>query len=481
MDDFSMDLLPTMRSAAAMRRAGRVVPARLRGRLVLLSLAHVSLMTGQYPHQTGFAPMSAAADPWAARRLPARSRPTATPNGRQRQSLQAAGYVRASRQVLNQLRVPPRPVSTSRAAGLVGVRRGLGVGLRRVGLRPEARARRADRRGPPPAPTARGHRRREGRRVRRSVIERSALDFIRRHRGTRAVLPGGCALRSAQPRRRWVGRVPRRPPVPPAVPRPALRRAPGGNCGLVPARNSPRRTCPGTATRPADNCAGRNGSRPTVARRAPRRSPAWPPGSCGTGPGWCRRWTGWSAHPGRGGRQHLRRADLRQRVPPGADGARLGKGTPYDTDAHVPLLVMGPGSSQVSGTMTSPTSTWRRPSRTWPEHDPAYRSGELPRRPSRGTAGEVTRHVFFEHTARRPRSDADPAAARRELSRRDPLVCRGAQPARRCWSGSTSTRAGPAWTWPGGTTTTATPAGRGQTRTTKSRARRPDRAAGPEA
>ena len=52
MDDFSMDLLPAMRSAAAMERVG----ASYRHSFVIDSLCCVSrssLLTGQYPHQTG--------------------------------------------------------------------------------------------------------------------------------------------------------------------------------------------------------------------------------------------------------------------------------------------------------------------------------------------------------------------------------------------------------------------------------------------
>lgn len=52
MDDFSMDLLPTMRSALAMRRAG----ASYDHSFVIDSLCCVSrasILTGQYPHQTG--------------------------------------------------------------------------------------------------------------------------------------------------------------------------------------------------------------------------------------------------------------------------------------------------------------------------------------------------------------------------------------------------------------------------------------------
>ena len=52
MDDFSMDLLPTMRSAAAMRRAG----ASFSHAFVADSFccpSRAALMTGQYPHQTG--------------------------------------------------------------------------------------------------------------------------------------------------------------------------------------------------------------------------------------------------------------------------------------------------------------------------------------------------------------------------------------------------------------------------------------------
>ena len=52
MDDFSMDLLPTMRSAVAMRRAG----ASYDRSFVIDSLCCVSrasILTGQYPHQTG--------------------------------------------------------------------------------------------------------------------------------------------------------------------------------------------------------------------------------------------------------------------------------------------------------------------------------------------------------------------------------------------------------------------------------------------
>ena len=52
MDDFSMDLLPTMRSARAMRRVGATYD---RSFVIdsLCCVSRASIMTGQYPHQTG--------------------------------------------------------------------------------------------------------------------------------------------------------------------------------------------------------------------------------------------------------------------------------------------------------------------------------------------------------------------------------------------------------------------------------------------
>jgi N-acetylglucosamine-6-sulfatase len=52
MDDFSPDLLPTMRSAAAMRRAGATYD---RSFVIdsLCCVSRASILTGQYPHQTG--------------------------------------------------------------------------------------------------------------------------------------------------------------------------------------------------------------------------------------------------------------------------------------------------------------------------------------------------------------------------------------------------------------------------------------------
>ena len=132
MDDFSMDLLPTMRSAAAMRRAG----AWYSHAFVVDSYccpSRTSLMTGQYPHQTGVR-----TNVPGERSIPLGGFEAYDAFGNAERSfnvsLQAAGYTTGFfGKFLNHYE--RRPTAPCRAlAGVVGVRGGVRDGLRPVGL-----------------------------------------------------------------------------------------------------------------------------------------------------------------------------------------------------------------------------------------------------------------------------------------------------------------------------------------------------------
>ena len=84
----------------------------------------------------------------------------------------------------------------------------------------------------------------------------------------------------------------------------------------------------------------------------------------------------------------------------GQMGLGVGKGTPFDTDAHVPLLVVGPGVEPgVRDTMTSNldlASTFEDLAGT---RSPAYRSGHSLVETFAKPRTQVHDVVFFEHTA----------------------------------------------------------------------------------
>ena len=97
----------------------------------------------------------------------------------------------------------------------------------------------------------------------------------------------------------------------------------------------------------------------------------------------------------------------------GQNGLGRGKGTPYDTDVRVPLLVIGPGVVPGSAPeVTSPTSTSRRPSRSSPgsHRSPTAFGASLRADLRRPGAGTPQSYVFLEHTAQTLTSN-DPDAA----------------------------------------------------------------------
>ena len=136
MDDFSLDLLPTMRSARVMARRG----ASYENAFVVDSLCCVSrsaTFTGQYPHQTGVltntSNLSTGRGPlggWRSLRRPRQ------PGAHLRSRAAGVGlHHRLRRQVPQRLRgaLAP-PAAAAGAAGLVGLPRHLRDGVRRVGL-----------------------------------------------------------------------------------------------------------------------------------------------------------------------------------------------------------------------------------------------------------------------------------------------------------------------------------------------------------
>jgi N-acetylglucosamine-6-sulfatase len=84
----------------------------------------------------------------------------------------------------------------------------------------------------------------------------------------------------------------------------------------------------------------------------------------------------------------------------GQMGLSVGKGTPFDTDVHVPLLVVGPGVEPgVRNTMTSNidlASTFEDLAGT---RSPRYRSGRSLVETFANPRAQVRDLVFFEHTA----------------------------------------------------------------------------------
>ena len=296
MDDFSMDLLPTMRSAAAMRRAG----ASYSHAFVVDSFccpSRTSLLTGQYPHQTGVL-----TNVRGERSTPLGGFDAYDAYGNAERSfnvsLQAAGYTTGFfGKFLNHYErrgtggAAPALPGWSEFEAVFGTaydQWDFGTGrLGRDGLIHVAHH---------PAPPAEATPDEKDEAYAGVRIERSALDFIRRHRDDEApYFLRGRALRSAQPHHVAGGPLPRRPAVPRHVPRPALAGAPGRELrpGPVPGARH-RRTSRATAMRPPTTCPRpATGGRPKPGTPAPAWAPAWPPGCCGTGPGWCSRSTGW--------------------------------------------------------------------------------------------------------------------------------------------------------------------------------------------
>ena len=203
MDDFSMDLLQTMRSADADGAQRCVVPARLRGRLALLCLPCQHLhrpvpapAPGPHQHRQPAEPGGCAR--WVGRR----SATTGTSGGASTSDLHRAGYVTGFvGKYLNEY-VPTydgRPAVQPRGwteftAILRSAYDGWDFEYTAIDVR---RARPAAHPAPPPWATDAE----KDRAYADQFASRRALGFMRRHRTVRALLPGGGDVRAARPDR----------------------------------------------------------------------------------------------------------------------------------------------------------------------------------------------------------------------------------------------------------------------------------------
>ena len=289
---------------------------------------------------------------------------------------------------------------------------------------------------------------RQGPAVRRHGDRRPwRCDFLRSHAATRAPYFLEVAPYAPHSRVDANAGLRRRAAVPAGVPRPAGPRPAAGNCGLVDCRDLTVRDLPGFGDRRADN------------------RPRWADGTPARGSG-TRDPLG--AHRRRRPQNNLRdRARMAQSVDRlvlrilrtvddntyvvltsdngfhlGQHGLLRGKGTPYDTDMHVPLLVVGPGV--VPGTRTAMVSNIDLA----PTFEDARRPGlaGVPVRASRSCrrfadpAAPLQDYVFFEHTFSQTPPGTDPdRAVHRRRPQRDPVVRRGAQPHRPARRATTST------------------------------------------
>jgi arylsulfatase A-like enzyme len=346
MDDFSMDLLPTMRSAEAMRRDGASYP----NSFVVDSLCCVSrtsLFTGQYPHQTGVRVNSTnSLDP--ASPLGGYEAFEAYGNGARTfpVRLQKAGYTTGFvGKFLNRYEYvpggegPPPPPGWSEFNTLFGsaydgwdfwstyVEDGV-LNVREY-----------------PAPPAEASRREKDAQYAGTVTQRVALDFIDEHGDDRK--PWFLEVAPYAPHRRTTpeGAYPGDPAYPPAFrDRPGPRR-PGGDCGLLDCGELGVEDLPGFGDDLADNA-------PSHADGSPA-DPSWEPLEVT------------SERAKRILRDRARMVQsidrmvqqILRRVPPntyvvltsdnglhvGQFGLGVGKGAAYDSDIRVPLLVVGPG------------------------------------------------------------------------------------------------------------------------------------------
>ncbi len=410
MDDFSMDLLRSMQHARSMGKTG----ASYSHAYVVDSLCCVSrtsLATGQYPHQTGVLTNTAntpnSVGPiggWEAFRAYGNARRSVNVR------LQKAGYTTGLvGKFLNQYEpapgttplVPPgwshwRPVFSSAYDGWdfesVVVEDGKATIRHHPAPPPEASTREKD------AAYVGTH------------IEDEALRFLRQHRGDRA--PYFLQVAPFAPHSRVVrdGHYPTDPRFPPAF------RDRGGvdTCGPVPCPSIGSDDLPGRGDDLTDNAPRhRDGSVADQWRTYPYtltheqeatriRSRARMVQSVDRMLGRILRTVDDNTYV-------VLTSDNGFHV--GQHGLGSGKGTPFDSDVHVPLLVVGPGVEK--GTRDEVVSNLDLAS-TFEElaglPSPPYRSG-MSLVPTFGDAGVNRRHLtFFEHTYA-PSLGFDPDAA----------------------------------------------------------------------
>jgi arylsulfatase A-like enzyme len=418
MDDFSMDLLRTMRSARYMARRG----ASYDNAFVVDSLCCVSrsaTFTGQYPHQTGvLTNTSNLPNP----RGPLGGWRAFASYGNQPRTfavrLQESGYVtgyvgkylngyevRSSRQLL-----PPVPPGWSDFRAIFGTAYD---GWDFQGTRPSAKGTSLLRSWPAPPPTA--TRKQRDRAYAGTVIGSLAMKFLRGRRGDPR--PFFLQVAPYAPH----GRVDDRPAYDGESLFPAaFRDQPGGSrkrgdCGLVDCRDLTVRDLPGFGDQRRDN-------RPRGA--GGRSAPQWNSRPLGL--------TKSQAQTNLRDRARmaqsidrlvlriLRTVDDNTYVVLTSDngfhlgqlGLLRGKGTAYDTDTHVPLLVVGPGV--VPGPRDAMVSNidWAPTFEDLAGLDPpAYRSGLSIVPTFADPSIGLQDYVFFEHTFSRSQPGTDPDRA----------------------------------------------------------------------
>ena len=409
LDDFSMDLLQTLRSARTMRARGASYPhAFVVDSLCCVSRA--STFTGQYPHQTGVrtnvADPTDPADPrggyTAFARFGNRERTVAV-------RLQAAGYTTGYvGKYLNQYEyspgdgLPPTPPGWSDWRVVFGSAYDGWefYSTRTLDGKPVLRYHPAPPASAPPATKDASY---AG-----TVIGADALEFIAAHEGEAEPYFLQVAPYAPHGRVHAAPHYAGDPVFPPAFrdrPGPGQ---PGGNCGAVPCASLTVRDLPGFSDPQGNN--------------RPRRLDGSP------APRWNGRAGGLPAptavHLLRSRAQMAQSADrmltrILEAVGPdtyviltsdngfhlGQQGLAAGKGTPYTTDVRVPLLVVGPGVTpgprreMVSNLDLAPTLE-----RLAGLQPAAYRSGEslVASLTDRRTSGRD--YVFFEHSWSRVRS-----------------------------------------------------------------------------
>ena len=404
MDDFSMDLLRTMRSAERMRREGA---SYSRSFVVdsLCCVSRASLLTGQYPSQHGVLTNTAnLPNPhgpdggWPAfKRYGGAERSV---NVRLQDDGYTTGYVG---KYLNQYEYDPAtdeipfvpPGWTDWRVVFGDAYDGWGF----TSTRPHDGVLRVRDHPAPPLTASDAE---KDRAYAGTVIEESALDFIRRHRGDRAPYFLEVAPYAPHSRIGPTGHYPGDPIFPPAFrdrPGPGQ---PQGNCGLVSCRDLSVADLPGWNDPREDNAPFYEGGTP---------APAWRVNEVRTG----------RSDANRALRDRARMVQSVDRMVSrildevGPDtyviltsdnGFHLGqhqlekaKGTPYDSDVRVPLLAVGPGvePGERDGMVTNLdlASTFEELAGLRPA---PYRAGRSLVETLGDPSAESRDHVFFEHT-----------------------------------------------------------------------------------
>lgn len=420
MDDLSLDLVQTMRTAAVMRRRG----ASYSHAFVADSLCCVSrtsLFTGQYPHQTGVrtntsGQRGALLGGWSA--FTAHGNPARSVNV----ALQAAGYTTGFvGKYLNEYEyvpgraVPPAPPGWSQFNAVFGSGYD-GWDFHSSSLRA---GRLRIRHHPAPPESAGGPER--DRAYAGRAVERYALRFLRRHADDDA--PYFLQVSTYAPHNRTQPKpyYPGDPVFPPMYrDRPAAGRP--GNCGPVACSSLTVRDLPGFGDDPGDNRPRRADGRPARAWNT-RANPFRPAEHVND----LRNRAMMVQSVDRTVARILRRVGEDTYVVLtsdngfhlGQNGLARGKGTAYDTDVHVPLLLVGPGV--VPGVRREVTSnidlapTFEELAGLAPA---PYRSG-VSLVPTFADPALVRRgYAFVEHTAQSlTRSDPDAAFTGDELDR----------------------------------------------------------------